>query len=89
MSDSTSDYFKLGLAKVIFGQYSAAITYFDTAIQLNPDDANAYAVRGVARARLGNMDEANEDFQTALKLAEESGDESLKAFIESAMRTRY
>ena len=87
--DRALAYYIRGQTMARLEQCDDAIADYDKAIELNPDDANAYAVRGMARARLGNMDEANEDFQTTLKLAEGSGDESLKAFIESAVRTRY
>ena len=81
-------YFSRGSFKYSFGLYHIAIADYDETIRLRPKPYG-YAFRGMAKGELGHMEEAKEDFQTALKLAEESGDESLKAFIESAVRTRY
>ncbi len=62
-------------------QYDAAIADYDEAICLKPDYAMAYYNRGNARANLYRVSEAAQDFQTALALAEQTGDEGLKAMI--------
>ena len=58
-----------------------AITDYNEAIRLKPDYAMAYYNRGNARANLDRVSEAAQDFQTALALAEQTGDEGLKAMI--------
>ena len=46
----------------------------------------AYYNRGNAKTNLGRVSEAAQDFQTALALAEQTGDEGLKAMISSPMQ---
>ena len=74
-----------GSAKFTLKQYDTAITDYDEAIRLKPDYAMAYYNRGNAKMNLGRVSEAAQDFQTALTLAEETGDEGLKAMISSPM----
>jgi tetratricopeptide (TPR) repeat protein len=50
------------------GQYSAAIRDFDKAIQLEPDDAEAYNNRGVAKKKLRQYLAAIRDYNKALQL---------------------
>ena len=45
----------------------------------------AYYNRGNARTNLGRVPEAAQDFQIALALAEQTGDQGLKAMISSPM----
>ena len=47
-------YYNRGLAKVDLGQYTAAISDLDKAIQLEPNYAEAYISRGAAKAELDN-----------------------------------
>ena len=47
--------------------------------------ASAYNNRGNAKRKLGQHRAAKRDFQTALKLAEQAGDESSKAKIMKAL----
>ena len=63
------------------GQYLAAISDYDTAIRLKPDYAKAYYNRGTTKTLLNRTSEAKQDLQTALKLAEQAGDEDLKVKI--------
>ena len=74
-----------GSAKFTLKQYEAAIVDYDEAICLKPDYAMAYYNRGNARTNLGRVSEAAQDFQTALALAEQTGDQGLKAMISSPM----
>ena len=83
--DDASAYINRGVAKADLGQHRAAISDYDTAIRLKPDDALAYYNRGIAKYKLGRTSSAKRDFQTALKLAEQAGDESLKAKIMKAL----
>ena len=73
-------------ASLDLGQYTAAIKDVDKAIQLKPDYAEAYLNRGSSKALLNQTWAAKQDLQTALRLAENAGDESLKAQIEEWLR---
>ena len=75
-----------GFAKYHLRQYIAAISDYDKAIQLKPDYAIAYINRGAAKASLNRTSEAKQDLRTALRLAENADDESLKTQIEEALR---
>ena len=83
--DAAEAYINRGNAKVRLRQYFAAISDYDKAIQLTPDDVNAYLNRGIAKALLKRTWEAKEDMKTALKLAEQAGDEDLKAKIKDTL----
>ena len=84
--DYAKAYLNRGIMKAKLGQHFAAISDYNTAIRLKPNDANAYINRGLAKYGLGRTWEAKRDFQTASKLAEQAGDEGLKAIIERAIR---
>ncbi len=47
--------------------YQGAIDYYDTAIELNPNDYKTYANRGLAKGELGRHTEAIEDFDKVIK----------------------
>ena len=47
---------------------------------------NAYNNRGNGKRRLGRIDDAQRDYQTALDLAEKAGDEELKSEIMEIMK---
>ena len=64
--------------KNVLGQYESAINDCNKAICLKPDHANAYANRGNAKVWLGRVMEARSDYQTALDLANQIGDNDLK-----------
>ena len=85
-SDLALAYYSRGYAKHILGQYVAAIADYDKAIHLEPNYANAYHGRGLAKYNIGRNSEAKHDIQTALKLAEQAGNESLKADIEELLQ---
>ena len=71
------------------GQYSEAIKDYDAAIRLKPDDDYTYYRRALAKYNVGHTWAAKQDFQTALKLAEQVGDENLKAVIDDIIRAYY
>ena len=66
--------------------FDGAIGDFTTALRIKPDYAEAYNNRGAAKTLLNRTWEAKQDLQTALKLAEQAGDEDLKAKIKDALR---
>ena len=48
--------------------YEAAVIDIDTSIQLDSDNAHAYKNRGIAKAALGNPQEAITDFDKAIQI---------------------
>ena len=66
--------------------YAAAIADYTQAIRLEPDDADAYYWRGLAKGLLGRTSEAKQDLWTAWELAVQAGDADLKAHIEKSLR---
>ena len=81
-------YYIRGLVKSFDGQHLEAIADFDMAIRLNPKNTDAYYNRARVKHNMGFPSEAKKDFQTAVKLAEQAGNERLKAEIESAIQDR-
>jgi len=61
-----------GYAKAENGEYTAAISDYDTAIHINPNDSYAYVLRGIAKEKLGNYESAVSDFDTAISLDPEA-----------------
>ena len=67
-SISAETYFTWGNTKYVLGDYKDAITDYDIAIRLKPDNANAYNNRGVAKAKLGQHFAAIADYDIAIRL---------------------
>ena len=67
-SISAETYFTWGNTKSYLGDYKGAITDYDSAIRLNPDDAKAYNNRGTAKHQLGQHFAAIADYDTAIRL---------------------
>ena len=65
-----------------------AIADYDRAIELNPNMAEAYYNRGNAKKNLSRLNEARTDYQQALVLAQESGNESLVTAVRQRGRGR-
>ena len=84
--DYAEAYCGRGIAYGSQGDDTRAIQNYDKAIELKSDYVIAYNSRGLAKHRLGRTREAKQDLQTALKLAEQAGNEPLKAYIESGIR---
>ncbi len=84
--DNAAAYNNRGSAKANLEQYEASISDYTQAIRLKPDFVLAYYSRGLAKALLGRTWEAKQDLWTALRLAEKTGDESLKASIQRTLR---
>ena len=85
--DYVDAYIGRGVAKDNLGQYSAAIADYNMAIQLKQDAALAYYYRGVTKASLNHTGEAKQDLQTALRIAEKTGDKNLKSIINEVLRS--
>ena len=50
------------------GDYQAAISDYDEAIRLDPNDAIAYYNRGLAKSELGDLEAAISDYDEAIRL---------------------
>lgn len=50
------------------GDFEAAITDFEKAIEIDPEDAEAYYSRGLAKEALGQTEKAEADFEKAKDL---------------------
>jgi tetratricopeptide (TPR) repeat protein len=62
------NYFK-GIAHSLKGQHNHSIPYYNKAIKINPEFANAYFSRGVAHAEgKGEYDKAISDYDRAIEL---------------------
>ena len=82
-ASGTHAHYWAGVASINLGQYRRSIIYLDVAITLNPSNARAYYWRAFAKKRLNKFESANYDFQAALVLAEEAGDQDLINAIRS------
>lgn len=56
------------------GSPSAALEWSTRALEMSPDFASALNTRGVAQRRLGNLDSAESDYQSALKIDPDNAD---------------
>ena len=79
-------YINRGNAKARLGENLSAIKDYDRVIHLKPNYADAYYNRGIAKGRLKRFKEAKQDLMTAWKIAEQNGDERLKAQIEALLQ---
>ena len=77
--DLAEAYYFRGAAKRSKGEYKAPIEGYDTTIDLKPDFVFAYLRWEIANYLLDCTWAAEKDWKTALELAEQTGDKSLKA----------
>ena len=66
--DAFEGYFLRGIAKYNLDDLLGAEADFSTAIRLNPVYTQAYTYRAITRSRLGNYDDALQDFREAIDL---------------------
>ncbi|MFM7369817.1 MAG: tetratricopeptide repeat protein [Sphaerospermopsis kisseleviana] len=66
-------YLNLGVFCLLFGNWQGAIENFDQAIRINPNVAEAYGIRGIARLQLGDVKGATEDLQKAADIFQHKG----------------
>lgn len=62
------DYVHLGNARYLDGDYKKAFEYYDTAVKVKHDYAEAWNNRGAACSELGNQEEALKSFDSAGKI---------------------
>lgn len=74
-------YINRGPTNLVLGKYAEALIDLNEVIRLQPNFAIAYVNRAEAKVNLNRIDEARSDFQTALELAEQQGDDTLKTRI--------
>jgi tetratricopeptide (TPR) repeat protein len=68
-------FFDKGVAQYHRGDLSEAIASFTRSLQFDPDNADTYGYRCVARHRVGNLSGAISDCQLAATLALEQGND--------------
>ena len=68
MGADEEDWVEKGLKLISKQQYDEAVKAFSTAIEIIPQDYQAYNYRGVARALKGDFDGAMADYNKALKI---------------------
>jgi len=68
MGADEEDWVEKGLKLISKQQYDKAVKAFSTAIEIIPQDYQAYNYRGVARALKGDFDRAMADYNKALKI---------------------
>ncbi len=71
-----------GQTKDDLGKVEEAIANFDAAIRINPEDAEVYFKRGLARKALRQFALAKRDFEHAKNLAQEQGLKELLSYID-------
>lgn len=59
----------IGVEKADLGEIQAAIKFFSEAIKLNPNDPNAYFNRATMLVKIGDIQKARADFNSAQKLS--------------------
>ena len=70
-------YYIRGLSKVAQNDYLGALADYDEVLRLDPQNAGTYYIRGIAKKNLGRITEAREDYQKAIDLAQEAGNENI------------
>ncbi|WP_051410946.1 tetratricopeptide repeat protein [Synechococcus sp. CC9616] len=63
-----TQYFNQGVEKYEAGNYQGAIDDFNKAIEINPQDADAYNNRGGAKIELGDYQGAIDDWSKAIEI---------------------
>jgi predicted outer membrane repeat protein len=76
-ADDAEELFRLGAACSVQGRFGEAVTHFQEALQLRPNQAEGYQSLGIALARQGNLGEAVAHFQQALRLQPDRADVQL------------
>ena len=85
-SNYAEAYLLRGISKNNLGRNEEALSDINEAIRLRSNYAEAYFLRGLVKGNLLKEEEAQVDYQMALKLAEQQGDENLKATIEQMLQ---
>ena len=78
-SEHPSGYACLGWAHLESGEYEQAAQQYSEAIVREPDDADHYLNRGIARSRLGLIDQALADYSRSLELSPHADTHCMRA----------
>ena len=84
--DFAEVYHRRSLMKSVLGQYESALVDCGEAIHIEPDNPRFYMSRAIVRILGDPTENVDSDFQTALKLAEQMDNESLKIEIEQLIQ---
>jgi serine/threonine-protein kinase len=84
---TAEDYRHQGMDKLQKGDFQGALENFNQVLQLNSNDATAFACRGFAYRRLGDNQRAYEDLQQAAKLFSEQGNVKSSQHILDTLKT--
>jgi tetratricopeptide (TPR) repeat protein len=72
------EWFEKGHSAILAGRYSEAINAMTKAVEIQPDYARAYVVRGFVYNRLGNHQQAIADFKIAARLGNKDAQDFLR-----------
>jgi tetratricopeptide (TPR) repeat protein len=72
VNPTAAAYKQIGFVEAILGHADAAVAAFEQALKLDPNDATAYAYRGLARLAMNNPEGARTDLRHALELEPEN-----------------
>jgi len=82
LAQTAEDYVNKGVAKYEKGDYRGAIQDFNKAIELKPNDALLYGLRGSAKIRLGQIDSGCLDLSKAGELGEITAYDMIKQYCQ-------
>ncbi|WP_421657422.1 tetratricopeptide repeat protein [Leptothermofonsia sp. ETS-13] len=74
LSFTANDYVEQGKALYFEGRYEEAVTFYDRAIQMEPENARAWFGRGAALARMQHMEEAIAAYDRAIQIKPDSSE---------------
>jgi len=77
-SQTAEEFFEKGNVKDYLQDYSGAISDYNKAIEINPDYAEAYSNRGIAKINLGQKDSGCLDLSKAGELGDSQAYEAIK-----------
>ena len=77
--NAASDHLEKGKQFYTNGEYHKSLEECSIAIELKPDYANAYYVRGIVHSKVGNHQEAENDLKEAASLGHKKSQEMLNA----------
>ena len=84
--DYVEAYSNRGPTNLILGKYAEALMDLNEVIRHQPNSVLAFVNRAEAKVNLNRIDEARSDFQIASELAEQQGEDDLKASIEERLQ---
>ena len=80
------EFLQQAITKAQRGDLGGAVEDLDWAIQIDPQDANAYAVRGRILEKMGDSSYASENYQLAARLFAQRGDAAMQQSMLNAIQ---